>query len=280
MPRAKRPSDELYNARRRAKRLAARLEQAGRMGEASVLRTQIAASYGKSASVGASELQASMTGLGNQTVSEHRPRAKRPSDELYNARRRLRRQAERVEREAAKERGKARDLAEGFARYLRQQAEAGKRLDARQRAQEIERLGRIREVTHGADRDDFRIRRRNVILMQQLNAAGTEGADSSINERKKDVFWAATKGLWPRGSNVPRNERYDRILDHFYTDNTTDAREFREWLEKSKGTNAKDSYGDLQLVFEYITEELNDPMVYEMPEIPYQDVMDLIRTAM
>ena len=124
------------------------------------------------------------------------------------------------------------------------------------------------------------MRRRNAIVAQQLNAAGTEGADSSISERKKDVFWAATKGLWPKGSNVPRNERYDLILSHFYTDATTDAREFREWLKNEKGIDPQQAFGDLQYVFEYVTEELNDPAIYELPEVPYQAAMDIVRTAM
>ena len=141
-------------------------------------------------------------------------------------------------------------------------------------------MGRIRERTRGITYDPFKVRRRNAILMQQINAAGTEGAESSISERKKDVFWAATKGLWPKGSNVPRNERYDRILEHFYTEDTTDAKDFRAWLEEKKGTTAQESFGDLQLVYEYITEELNDPAEYDLPELPYETAMSLIITAM
>ena len=294
MARAKRPSDELYNARRRAKRLAERLELSGDVRAASELRQIANSSYGKDATVGIEQLRNAtsqhitthrnhVTTTSQPTVAregKHVPRPKRPSDELYNARRRLRRQAERLEREAKNERGRARELAEGFARYLRQQAEAGKKMDTRQRLEEIGRLGRIRDVTRGVDSDRFRVRRRNAIFIQQMNAAGTEGAESSISERKKDVFWAATKGLWPKGSNVPRNERYERILEHFFMDNTTDAREFREWLEREKDTTARESFGDLQLIYEYITEEMNDPSIYDLPDVPYENVMDLLRMAM
>ena len=281
MARPKRHSDEMHNARNRAKRLATRLEKQGNVAGAQRLRDTVAQSYGKSASVNLSDL--------NNAVSAYRaskaapvgkvPRPKRQSDELYNARRRLRRQAEKIEREAASQKGSAKDIALGFANYLRQQAQATGKLDAGQTKAALERLGRIRDATKGATYEAFKIRRRNTIFMQQLNAAGTEGATSAISERKKDVFWAATKGLWPKGSNVSRNDRYDMILQHFYSDNTTDAREFREWL-KTKGTTAQDSYGDLQLVFEYLTEELNDPEQYDMPEVPYEQAMDLIRTAM
>lgn len=287
MARAKRPSDELYNARRRAKRLAERLERSGDTRAASDLRQLVSASYGKGATIGVEQLRSAVTApdpdrqrAQRPREGMHVPRPKRPSDELYNARRRLRRQAERLEREAKNERGRARELAEGFARYLRQQAEAGKKMDTRQRLEEIERLGRIRDVTRGVDSDRFRVRRRNAIFIQQMNAAGTEGAESSISERKKDVFWAATKGLWPKGSNVPRNERYERILEHFFMDNTTDAREFREWLEREKDTTARESFGDLQLIYEYITEEMNDPSIYDLPDVPYENVMDLLRMAM
>lgn len=290
MARAKRPSDERYNARRRAKRAAARADKRGDYEEAFRLREQIKLSYvrnqiGKTVLQGASAQSAApytrttaQTQTATQKAKTSRP--KRPSDELYNARRRLRRQAEKIQREAQQQTGRARELAEGYAKYLMQQAQPTGKLDEKQRKEALERLGRIREATKGITYEPFKVRRRNAIMMQQLNAAGTEGAESAISERKKDVFWAATKGLWPKGSQVARNDRYDLILSHFYTENTTDAKEFRAWLEEKKGTTAQDSFGDLQLVFEYLTEELNDPTLYELPELPYESVMDLIKTAM
>lgn len=290
MARAKRPSDERYNARRRAKRAAARAEKRGDYEEAFRLREQVKLSYvrnqiGKTVLQGAStqrEAPYTRTQAQAQTATQKlkSSRPKRPSDELYNARRRLRRQAERIQREAQQQTGRARELAEGYAKYLMQQAQPTGKLDETQRKEALERLGRIREATKGITYEPFKVRRRNAIMMQQLNAAGTEGAESSISERKKDVFWAATKGLWPKGSQVARNDRYDLILSHFYTENTTDAKAFRDWLEQKKSTTAQDSFGDLQLVFEYLTEELNDPTIYELPELPYESVMDLIKTAM
>lgn len=294
MARAKRPSDDLYNARRKAKRLAARLEKAGDLSAAKHLRDVANASYGKQAAAGIPQLQAAMSVTKNTPrpdaqipkpitpTGQKKSRPKRPSDELYNARRRLRRQAEKLEREAKTQTVNAKKLAEGYAKFLRQQAEQekGRKLTAQQMAQEIERLGAVRAASKDVAYGRFKIARRNAIFMQQLNAAGTEGADSSISQRKKSVFWAATKGLWPKGSNVPRNERYDLIAQHFYSDNTTDAREFREWLEREKGIKASDAFGDLQLVYEYITEELNDPEMYEQPDVPYEAAMDLVRTAM
>ena len=275
MARAKRPSDEAYNARRRARRAAERAERAGNVEEAARLRQIVEQSYAtKTAKQAERQVRESVP------QPARTPRPKRPSDEVYNARRRLRRQAERIERDARQVTGSAKEAALGFAKYLRQQAQATGKLTKEQRQAALDRLNNIREQTRGVTYDPFKVRRRNAILMQQINAAGTEGAESSISERKKDVFWAATKGLWPKGSNVPRNERYDMIVSHFYTDNTSDAQEFRAWLEQKKGTNAQESFGDLQLVYEYITEELNDPARYDEPELPYAVVMDLIRTAM
>ena len=287
MARAKRPSDELYNARRRAKRLAARLEREGKTAAASSLRETVAQSYGKGAKAGITELASAERAARPQgmqvevpTTSVRPSRPKRASDEVYNERRRLRRQAARLEHEAQRETGTAKELAEGMARYLRQQAETGKKLTREQQQAEIQRLERIRKVSAGSDETRFRIKRRNAIFMQQLNAAGTEGAESAISDTKKSLFWAATKGLWPKGSNGPRNERYERILEHFYMENTTDAQEFRKWLKDEKGIDPSNAFGDLQLVYEYITEELNDPAQYDLPEIPYQSLMDLVRTAM
>lgn len=287
MARAKRASDELYNARRRVRRMAERYAKAGNESLASTLREAARAGSGASMAElnrlyqGGTTTARTAPAAAMQQDIGRQPRPKRPSDEVYNARRRLKRQAEKIEREAKTATTEAaREAALGYAKYLRQQAKPTGKLTSEQRQQALERLGRIRERTRGITYDPFRVRRRNAILMQQINAAGTEGAESSISERKKDVFWAATKGLWPKGSNVPRNERYDRILDHFYTEDTTDAKDFRAWLEEKKGTTAQESFGDLQLVYEYITEELNDPAEYDLPELPYETAMSLIITAM
>lgn len=288
MARAKRQSDELYNARRRVRRLAERYERAGDASMAAGLRNLAKVGRGATIQTLNSAYDAGKVQLKRNTGQTNAPRTqsskarpKRMSDEVYNARRRLRRQAERIEREAKTEKSvSAREAALGYAKYLKQQAKATGKLDKKQQMETLDRLTRIRERTRSITYDPFKVRRRNAIIMQQLNAAGTEGADSAISERKKSVFWAATKGLWPKGSNVPRNERYDRILEHFYGDNTTDAREFREWLENEKGTDAQESFGDLQLVYEYITEELNDPELYDDPELPYESIMMLVFTAM
>lgn len=297
MARAKRSSDEMHNARNRAKRLITRLEKQGNQTQAANLRETVAASYGKAATVNLAQLNAAVSNARTSSVSDlpapttinvvtkapKQPRPKRPSDELHNARRRLLRQAEKLERESKQAKSeRERKLTEGYAQFLREQVERtkGKKLSVQQQMSEIERLGTVRKVTKNVTYGRFKVARRNAIFMQQLNAAGTEGATSSISERKKSVFWAATKGLWPKGSHVPRNQRYDLILSHFYLDNTSDVLAFRNWLQKTKKLDPQDVFGDMQLVYEYITEELNDPAKYELPDLPYRSAMDLIKTAM
>lgn len=209
-------------------------------------------------------------------------RKKRASDELYNARRRLRRQAERMERDAQKQAGALRQQMLSYAQALREEAKAGQRLTQQQMTEQTERLSRIREATKGAAYSKYATYRRNLILQQQINAAGTQGAQSSISENQKDIFWMAVKGLWPDGSDVPRNERYQRILQHFYSgvgkdesELTSDQKEFYAWLQK-KGIQPESAYNDLSYVFEYVTEELNDPAKYDLPEVKYETLSNIV----
>lgn len=164
---------------------------------------------------------------------------------------------------------------ESLAKSLREHAKSAYGVTPEKVRETLDRLAKVREYTIGASYGKSSVYRRNTIIMQQLNAAGTEGADSSISERKKDVFWAAVKGLWPEGADVPRNERYNKIIDHFYFSDHSDAKKFEQWLNK-KGLEKADVGGDLSLIYEYITEELNDPAEYDDPELPYQEVMKLI----
>lgn len=281
MPRKRKPSDDLYNARRRVRRAADRLEKQGRSTEAQRLRDL--ASTKRKTSI--SQLNAASYIYKQQRTSaptttnaapttyqqQKTPRKKTKADEVYNARRRLKRQAERIEREAKGLQGVAKEQAKGFAKYLRELAEPTGKLTEQQRKETLERLGSVREATRSATYEPFRVRRRNLIFMQQMNAAGMKDADSAIPERKKDVFWAATKGIWT-GEDVARNQRYDRIAEYFYNLSegaSSTAQDFQKWLREEKGKDPRDVFGDLQLIYEYVTEELNDPMDYESPETPY-----------
>ena len=288
MTRPKRPSDEVEKYRKRVRRLADRIESKyGNAQEAQRLRdlaspsAKATISQLNAAHVRGNALYTSMTSRKvnySQRATKttpleqvRKPRDKRPGDEVYNARRRLKRQAERIEREAKGLQGVAREQAEGFAKYLRELSKPTGKLTEEQRKETLERLGSVREATRSAIYEPFRVRRRNLIFMQQMNAAGMKDADSSIPERKKDVFWAATKGIWT-GEDVARNQRYDKIADYFYNLSegaSSTATDFQKWLREKKGKDPREVFGDMQLIYEYVTEELNDPYDYESPETPY-----------
>lgn len=296
MARAKRPSDDAYNARRRAKRLAARLEKQGRHDEAAGLKAMAGTAYAGGTTTPA-ELDAYVKEVKARPSKPPKAAAKVPttaqgpapsvpasrprkaSDDVYNARRRLRRQAAKIESEAEAQPEGIRKQMLSFAKSLREKAEEAKgRMDAETRAKYLESLADLRERTKGASYGASRIYRRNLIFQQQMNAAGTMGADSAITQRQKDTFWMAVKGLWPDGTHVPRNERYNRVIDHFYFKDTSDAKDFRKWLHDEKGLDIKDVTGDLQLVFEYITTELNKDVDTDEPEVPYDELKKIILT--
>lgn len=284
MARKRKPSDDLYNARRRVRRAAERLEREGKSSIAESMRKAAAAGSGtttqeldrmyaqaKSATKSATVAQQVPTAAQGRTS-----RPKRPSDEVYNARRRLKRQAAKLEREAAAQPEMIAEQMRSFAKSLRSHAESAMGLKTEQERQAaLDRLARIREITKGASYGMSSVYRRNLITAQQINAAGTKDTDSSISEAEKNVFWAAVKGLWPEGSHVPRNERYNKIIDHFYFTNTSDAKEFAAWLEK-KGIDVRNVVGDLSYIFEYITTELNKPEDRDEPEMRYEALMKIV----
>lgn len=292
MPRKQWPSDEVQKYRKRVRRLADRIESKyGNAQEAQRLRrladpaskatiAQLnAAHVSGNAAYPARQMRLSQPSQQAPLEQVRAPRKKRPSDEVYNARRRLIRQAERIERDAQSAQGTAKEQALGFAKYLREHAKATGKLTDEKRKSLLERLSSIREATRAPIYESFKVRRRNLILMQQLNAAGMKDADSSIPEQKKDVFWAATKGLWT-GADVPRNERYDKILAYFYNlseGKSSTAQRFQEWLKEGKNIqDVRNVFGDLQLVYEFVTEELNDPAKYFSPDVPYDTYKQLI----
>lgn len=284
MARAKKPGDDLYNARRRVKRLAESYEKRGDTQMSNVLKGYVSRSY-KGGDVTADLLnrvyQAGQTTEPTTDTQTPAPasmptqrtsRPKKASDEVYNARRRLRRQADKLERDAQKATEGIAEQMRSFARELRKAAQTKGKLEDKSRSEELDRLNKIRERTQATVYGKFsETYRRNLILQQQLNAAGVKGADSTISERKKDVFWMSVKGLWTTGEDIPRDERYNRILQAFYlSPNTSTQRDFERWLREKKDIDIKDVSGDLSLVFEYVTTEKNDPEKYEQPETDYE----------
>lgn len=284
MPRARRASDDLYNARRRVRRMAERAEREGNYQRAGELRalasTNDMARLNAAYSAGKAR-ETKQVASSSVTTSPKAPRPKRTSDELYNARRRLRRQAESLLRQAKTATKAVREQMKSFARSLVDEANKlkGKRASKENQQAEIERLGKLRRRTKGASYGMTSTVRRNLIFMQQMNAAGTKGAESSISERAKSIFWVATKGLWPSGSNVPRNERYKRIQEHFYFGETSDAQQFREWA-KAREIDIDRRMGDLNLILEYLLELNRNVPGDDGTDFDYEGYKKLILTTM
>ena len=229
-------------------------------------------------------------------------RPKRASDEVYNARRRLQRQAARMEREAAKlTNQRLKEASLSYAQSLRDVANSARgKMTAEQRTQALERLATVRERTkEAAYNRDARVRS-NLIFAQQINAAGTDEAKSTLNKNAAKAFWVANKGLWTDGQNIKRNERYGKILAHWYG-NTADAKKLEEWLiarkekelKRKKGKDFEgltddekeqliaESQGNLQLVYEFIAEQLekNEAGLTDLPELDYERVKKAVYVA-
>ena len=281
MAREKRASDELYNARRRARRAADRLERAGQTNAAKVLRDaakagtsttigeldsmRTAALAGSAAKVAATRAVNAAQGTVQQA---HTPRPKRPSDEVYNARRRARREAERIERMAAGKTGEAREALLERARAMRETARAqGRALTEDERRRAIARLEGMRSAA--------RTERRNQVFMTELNRAGMKDVESSIPKDQAKAFWVAVSPIWTgagMGTKVARNQRYQMIKDYFFESDNPDAKDFREWLAKKlaqEGKSLGSAYGDLSYIFEYVTMVMNSPEDWEQPGVDW-----------
>lgn len=275
MARAKRPSDEVYNARKRARRAADKLERAGQTNAAKVLRE--AAKAGSSTTIGEldSMRTAALAGLAARTAATkavqqtQRPKRKpRPSDALQNARKRARREAERIERMAAGKTGEAREALLERARAMREAARAqGRALTEDERRRAIARLEGMRSAA--------RTERRNQIFMTELNRAGMAGIESDVRKDQAKAFWVSVSPIWTgagMGAKVSRNQRYDLIKDYFFESDNPDAVAFREWLAermRREGKELGSAYGDLSYIFEYVTEVMNSPEDWQQPGVDY-----------
>lgn len=281
MARAKRASDELYNARRRARRAADRLERAGQTNAAKVLRD--AAKAGTSTTIGelermrtaelagsAAKVAATRAVKATQGTAQQprTPRPKRPSDEVYNARRRARREAERIEKMAQGKTGEAREALLERARAMRETARAqGRALTEDERRRAIARLEGMRSAA--------RTERRNQVFMTELNRAGMKDVESSIPKDQAKAFWVAVSPIWTgagMGTKVARNQRYQMIKDYFFESDNPDAKDFREWLAKKlaqEGKSLGSAYGDLSYIFEYVTMVMNSPEDWEQPGVDW-----------
>lgn len=222
-------------------------------------------------------------------------RARKASDDVYNARRRLLRQAARIERDAAKmENTRLREASRAYAQSLRDVANKARgKMSAEQRTKALETLGNVRERTREAAYSRDATIRSNLIFAQQINAAGTDGASTTLNKNAVKAFWVANKGLWTDGGSVPRNERYARILSHWYG-GTRDAQRLEDWIvsqrERQLGRKLTDEErkrllarirNSLQVVFEFVEDRLeeDEPGLTSEPEIDYERVKKAVYVA-
>ena len=189
-------------------------------------------------------------------LKQRAPRKQTVGDALYNARRRLLRQAESIRRQSKSQPDEIFRQMSSFSNMLVEEANRlkGKKLTREKQISEIVRLTELRSRTISASYGMTSTVRRNMIFMQQMNAAGVKGADSGLTKAENSIFWMFTKGLWPKGSNVPRNDRYKEIQKHFYFSESSDAKDFQKWAEE-RGIDLTERPGDLQTIFDYIMDK-------------------------
>ena len=136
------------------------------------------------------------------------PRAKRKSDEIYNERRRARRLAARIEREAATKSATQRRADLKFAAQLREDIALtyAKVSDAETIEQKIKTLSYTTRRDFGNKQ-----RRANTLFARQIEAASRDES-SSLGSRghvMTKIFYQATQDIW---EGLPIGERNDAIL--------------------------------------------------------------------
>lgn len=147
-------------------------------------------------------------------------RAKRESDEAYNARRRAKRLIERLKRDLGES---ARLLSERLGELV---SSSYKKAGAKA-SESIERLERITKPVR-EQRRSSRTARRNAIFRQ---------AFSQRPEAESKVFWRATQSIWEDGSPAKRFEN----IEAYFKGEGKQARAFLEWFARKLNPDADDS---------------------------------------
>lgn len=165
-------------------------------------------------------------------------RAKRASDDVYNARRRLRRAAERAERmgdasTAERLRAMARETYVGRGARASIERAAQAAAGALSRAAKFvgasfgDTLRRLRNIIRPGEsrRSSAVVRRDNEIFARQLNMASSD-LPSSIDRRdlsgrsQARIFWMSTRKIW---MGLPADQRYEAIMRAAGTDSLREA---------------------------------------------------------
>ena len=167
------------------------------------------------------------------------PRAKRASDEVYNARRRARRLIARLEKSQAATvtENRAREsyiqslkeaVSSSYAKNRSRQALA----DSKRYAEKLDRMTAIPRANRTASA------RSEAIFRQQL-AAARAGSASSVTEAEVSVFYAATRRIWKGHDVRERNELIKRALG---VSSLIEA--FDKVMSEPKNREAVDKYND------------------------------------
>ena len=200
------------------------------------------------------------------------PRAKRKSDEEYNARRRARRLAERLEREARRAQEAGKQVSEAsrlLSERIRSLVAASYRKQGEGYKEALEKVTRLTEPVRERERAS-RIERRNVIFKQSINAR---------EEAERKAFWRATQYMW---QGVDPTERLNEIVKYFAND-TGDESGYREWLiekvfgereptEQERNETIERYKNDLQYIYDYLKERNKEAIadLREAAEVPKQ----------
>ena len=149
------------------------------------------------------------------------PRPKRRSDEIYNARRRAKRLAARIERDMANQTPSERAASRSYLATVREQIartytprkgapETRSALmdEAESSARELDRMTRGVRGVRG------RTGRANQLFSQQLNAARLERASmfGKMGSEQVGIFYAATRNIWQGRDPRKRNEYIMKAL--------------------------------------------------------------------
>lgn len=152
-------------------------------------------------------------------------RAKRLSDEVYNARRRAKRALERMLRDLARNNVPAEKIAETNA-YIKQTQEfisksygVSKKADASQVRRLTETSIAIQETSKYKIEERFSNYRNDEIMKREINQASVGGVSKFSKEETK-IFYAATQKIW-QGKSIEQRNRL--IKEHFGVDTLEEA---------------------------------------------------------
>lgn len=179
------------------------------------------------------------TGQGKPRKKSSNPRPKTEADELYNARRRLKRQMERLEKELA---GATSSTGKRAVRqYLSEMGSALQKSyglgTAAQRSQAIKLLGQYKTGQIGRRA----VQSSNYVFAQQLNlaTAGKKTVLGANGEAKARIFYRATQRFW---EGAPLGSRNENIMRALGTDSLAEAYE-RVMREQEEALDALENAG-------------------------------------